>query len=272
MGKYRVRRENLRALVKGCRSIIKNKHWWSDPSSDSYCPYVNELASHGFFPETWSWSEDHENFTGMCGVWGYVYVTPGNKIKTRVSSLDTIYGSFGELMEDFKSHQVPLIFKDKEMEIYLNIPWSKNNSRKSTPTELHFSVILKVQSSASVVLSAISSISTYLTDHHKAKRLYSGLLSHNNKSAFNSWRIREDILQSFWDYAKGGITHVYKANGKPWDIYDLDSSFIKIELSDEDLNEQKRIYEEMSYDFKIACGVAGLKNIEASFKNRSKGK
>lgn len=104
----------------------------------------------------------------------------------------------------------------------------------------------------------------YLTEHHNAKILFIDSRTFKRNKILQNWGIVKAVLESYWDYAEGGCTYMYRLR-KDRNISDMiddeDGAFEKFEISKEEIDYQKTAYEELARKMTISCGEKSFSKI-----------
>jgi len=249
--KSRKKKSIARSIIRRNKEILAHPEWWGDKDDEFHSPYINEMVLMGIYPLTWT--PNSESIDNFYGDFVYTYRTFSDHSRSGLASLAfSRVSNIGGKMKSFDGYDV-YVTRDS--------------------CGLIFEVVSEDGDMGSFKR-AVSSVSDMLRDHHQAQALFIGSHNLSIKRELNSWGMLVMIMESYWDYAKGGITHMYRMKDSPasLDGFDVDSMFDKFELSSDELQYQKDEYTKFSDRLVTAAGRDYLDSLESRFAEKAEDK
>jgi len=239
--KSRIKKSLMRRIIRGNKDIGRHPEWWDNKDDEFYSPFINEIAAMGIYPSTWDLGV--EGIKNFYGDFIYTYQNKSGKFCSNIASI-----SFSDNTGDIKGNR--LDFHDYS--IYMR---DFNDS-------LEYKITSKLDD-ISTFKSAVSDIASMLKDRHAAHVLFVGSNNLRYSREMNSWNMFFMVMESYWDYARGGVTHMYKMKGDfNKDNFDVNDMFDKFEISSEELQYQKDEYEQMYSRISTAAGKGYAREVE----------
>jgi len=237
--KSRNKKSLVRSIIRRVKEITGHPEWWNDKNSQLYAPYIQEVAWTGLYPCTWAYSDNKDKFEYMFCEFVYTTMSPAGKIRHNI----------GAISISPKGSEANMSGEEVHNSKWGTVIFDKNYSTSSGDrgVDVGFEVIInKKPLDVEDIKKATSMIADILTDFHNARILVVGAHQLNHKIAIEHISILVSILESYWDYAVGGCTHMYRMKTPPEDGgLPIKNMFEKFEISEEDIQFQKDQYLEL---------------------------